>query len=417
MNLLIIYYNCELKVRSTFLEYLKAFENYSTAHVYYLNVAWRVPFFLQRLHFDAIIYHYSAVGLKWTLGGKFLFSKNFDITASFSGLKIAMPQDEYVLNEVVWKFFKIQGINTIYSCFFEEDYQKAYPHESSGLIHYFTVFPGYVDELAVKKMSAKLPEYHSRTIDLGYRARKNPFWLGSIGVLKWQVTEVFEKWSQFIRMDISNDPGKTIIGEDWYKFLANCKCVLGVESGSSVIDIDGRIRQRVEQYTNSKPNAEFDEVMKNCFPGLDGSIGLATLSPRHFEACITKTCQVLVEGNYAGVLKPGLHYIEVKKDWSNIEEVISLIKDEAYCQTLAEKAYEDIILSEKYTYRKLVNEILSFIRSHRLATKKNEWYILYYLKLRYYLPFILHPIDSSWQVGKLELKKILVRKGWMTWKN
>jgi hypothetical protein len=114
------------------------------------------------------------------------------------------------------------------------------------------------------------------------------------------------------------------------------------------------------------------------------------------------------------VLKPGLHYIEVKKDWSNIEEVISLIKDEVYCHTLAEKAYQDIILSEKYTYRKLVNEILSFIRSHRLATKKNK---LYYLKLRYYLPFIIHPIDSSWQVGKLELKKILVRKGWMTWKN
>ena len=44
------------------------------------------------------------------------------------------------------------------------------------------------------------------------------------------------------------------------------------------------------------------------------------LSSRHFEAIGTKTCQVLLEGSYNGILVPEVHYVGVKKDLTAIVE-------------------------------------------------------------------------------------------------
>ena len=70
----------------------------------------------------------------------------------------------------------------------------------------------------------------------------------------------------------------------------------------------------------------------NCFPGLDYNIH-SLLSPRHFEAAITKTLQILVEGKYENIFIPGIHYLELK-DFSNINNIIELLHDTNYCQKL-----------------------------------------------------------------------------------
>ena len=38
---------------------------------------------------------------------------------------------------------------------------------------------------------------------------------------------------------ISNGEEDRIYGEDWHRFIANCKGMLGVEAGTSIFDIDG----------------------------------------------------------------------------------------------------------------------------------------------------------------------------------
>ena len=50
-------------------------------------------------------------------------------------------------------------------------------------------------------------------------------------------------------------------------------------------------------------------------------IDLRTISPRHFEAAAFRVCQVLFEGRYAGVMEPMRHYIPLRKDFSNFDEV------------------------------------------------------------------------------------------------
>lgn len=111
-----------------------------------------------------------------------------------------------------------------------------------------TVLPGYVDDEAVLNWKNKNSEHKFRKIDLGYRARKNPYWLGKLGFYKWYITEKFNQIKTDLRFDLSNDPKAVITGEKWYKFLASCRCVLGVESGSSLLDPEGRIRLSVNNY-------------------------------------------------------------------------------------------------------------------------------------------------------------------------
>ena len=222
--------------------------------------------------------------------------------------------------------------------------------------------------------------HSQRRLDIGYRARMLPFWLGSHGTIKWKLTDLFlDKTKETgLLVDLSNDDKKVFVGDDWYKFLADTRVVLGCEGGASLLDVDGSIRKRVDAYVEKHASASFDEVEKACFCGLDGNLGLFAISPRHFEACMTRTCQVLVEGNYFGIFKPNIHYIELKKDFSNVEEVIEKIKDIKLCETIAENSFRDIIINSDYTYRKFVTDVINHVLSKaphlnsRIAVRQNK---------------------------------------------
>jgi spore maturation protein CgeB len=79
------------------------------------------------------------------------------------------------------------------------------------------------------------------------------------------------------------------------------------------------------------------------------------VSPRVFEAIAARTVLVLFEGNYSGVVKAGEHFIPLKKDGSNLAEVVSLLQDGAYVDAMAERAYRDVIASGKYSYKSFVD--------------------------------------------------------------
>jgi hypothetical protein len=148
------------------------------------------------------------------------------------------------------------------------------------------------------------------------------------------------------------------LGEDWYRFLADCRVVLGCEGGASLLDKDGKLRSIVNSYCDAHPQADFDEVEENCFKGLDGDIRLMTLSPRHFESALTKTCQALVVGDYEGVFKPEVHYIPIASDFSNLEEVVKKIADVKYCEEMAERTYNEVVRSGRFSYETFVRDVL-----------------------------------------------------------
>lgn len=75
------------------------------------------------------------------------------------------------------------------------------------------------------------------------------------------------------------------------------------------------------------------------------------ISSRHFDAIGTKTVQILFEGKYNDILMPNKHFIELKKDFSNLQEVIEKFKDREYIRKIVDSAYDYVINCHTYRHR------------------------------------------------------------------
>jgi hypothetical protein len=140
--------------------------------------------------------------------------------------------------------------------------------------------------------------------------------------------------------------------EDWNRFLNRSKAVIGAESGTYYLNERGRLLDRARAYNlfeNQK--ADFDEVFDRFFRGHPRAISGKSISSRHFEAIGAKTCQILLEGNYNGLLEANTHYISVKKDLSNISEAIERFRDVNYRSQMVDRTYEYVLSNHTYKHR------------------------------------------------------------------
>lgn len=139
--------------------------------------------------------------------------------------------------------------------------------------------------------------------------------------------------------------------KQWRQFLNNCKGIIGAESGTYYLDKRGSVIENAIAYNKANPSASFEEVFENVFKNSKNTFPGKTISSRHFEAIGVKTCQILVEGDYAGILHANVHYIAVKKDLSNIEEVVERFKNDDYRQEMVDRTYEYVISEHTYQHR------------------------------------------------------------------
>ena len=198
-----------------------------------------------------------------------------------------------------------------------------------------------------------------RSIDVGYRAKDLPAWLGRHARLKAQIGDAFAAAAPAhgLSCDISTRAEDALVGADWVRFLLSCRYTVGVEGGASVLDRDGSLRTCCDRVLAERPDATFEELEQECFPGRDGEFGLVALSPRHLEAVATRTCQVLVEGDYGGVLEPGRHYIPLRRDFSNLDDVLDTMRRDEDRERIVETAYRDIVASGTWSYPRFVERL------------------------------------------------------------
>lgn len=139
---------------------------------------------------------------------------------------------------------------------------------------------------------------------------------------------------------------------EWARFLNGCKGTVGAESGSYYLDRQGQIIAKAKAYLKRYPRTTFVELFERFFrfPKTEYVSG-KSISSRHFEPIGTKTCQLLLDGHYNGILRQNKHYISVKKDLSNIDEVIRRFKDEAYRTAMVERTYEYVMGEHTYQHR------------------------------------------------------------------
>jgi hypothetical protein len=187
------------------------------------------------------------------------------------------------------------------------------------------------------------------------------YWLGALAYEKWFISEEFKRRAKVeplgLNLDLSTREHERLYGEAWTNFVASCRTVIGVESGASIIDFDGQLERRVDQYVSEHPQATFEEVSKLFLKEYEGSLRLHQISPRCFEAAALRTPMVLFEGEYSKVLEPGRHFIVLKKDFSNFEEVVTKIKDHEYLQAMADRTYQEVALNPRWSYREFIGII------------------------------------------------------------
>lgn len=360
-NILIVYYyKSEYPIRATSADHLYCFKTYSEHNCFYLNVAVRrVPSYLLRVKFDLIVYTTLFLSGRWDRDGFRQTMRRIEPLKHLDAVQVAMPQDEFLNTDLLCDFINEFGIDYVFSVAPESEWETIYPNVDRERVKFSVVLTGYLDEHTVNKINGLAARRQARSIDIGYRAWRGAPWLGRHGVLKAEIAEVFEQQAPLkgLVTDVSTRPEDTFLGDAWYEFMLRCKYIIGVEGGASILDRDGTIRKRTDEYTRSHPSATFDQIEAECFPGLDGNLRLFAISPRHLEACATRTCQVLVEGSYNGILEPGTHYIELKRDFSNLDEVLESIRRDDLREEITERAYREVVESNRYTYESFVREV------------------------------------------------------------
>lgn len=355
--------------RKTVQDHLYSFKRYvDGVEFFYCFIYLRIPQFLKLIDWDGVIVHYSLLAERFDDTYSKELLEHLAEIKSLTGVKVALPQDEYVKPAEFWDFYKKAGIDTIFTCALPIDYDKLYPLDKTGVKERITTFTGFVDEDSLKIVKELAEEVPVRDVAIGYRARSLPYWLGKHGQIKKEIADkvLAAPNSKQMTLDISTDDKDVFLGDDWFRFLLRCRTVLGCLGGSSIYDPHGKIKARVEGYVKEHPQAGFKEVEEVCFPGQDYTLNLFALSPRHFECAMTKTCQILLEGDYQGVFQPGKHFIELKENYSNIEEVLAKAADETLCKEIAENTYRDIVESGKYTYSAFANQVVDHIRSRSI---------------------------------------------------
>jgi len=361
--ILVLYHATRSPLRASVRDHLYSFERYSGRPCIYVNLAVRSLPPLQSLGVRAVIFHTLLLAQRWHPP---TFRRLVARLQPLRGLDchtVAIPQDDYIHTTALRDFIRDFAVDRVLSCAPESEWRTIYGDLLDGPTRFTRVLPGYLEPATLRRIADLAPSIGARTIDIGYRAWRPDYSLGRHALLKARVGEAFAAAAAGagVKADISLRDEDTILGDDWYRFMLRCRWMIGVEGGASLLDADGSIRERTAAYRASHPGATFDEVEAACFPGLDGSINLVSISPRHLEACATGTAQVLVAGSYNGILEPEVHYLPVRPDLADVPDVIERLRDEALRDRIAARAHADIAASGRFEYAAFVRESLAGI--------------------------------------------------------
>lgn len=351
-GILLLYYHPVSANAPTIMEHVNAFRQYSRFKVWSINTELGFPSGLRELQFQIIVLHYSLFGTSpYYLNDEFLDY----VDQSKSSYKVAFFQDEYHHCQQRFGFLDRYKIDCVYTLleplYFTDVYQKY--TNVPKLVYNLT---GYVsDGLVILAQKLTKPD-QEREIDIGYRGRRLPFYMGKGAQEKHEIAVGFREYATDfgLRMDIETDEQKRIYGNAWYQFVANCRAVLGVEAGVSIYDIDDTVRTEYERLVALNPKISFEEMSRRILSKWEDNIPYRTISPRHFEAAAFRVCQILFEGNYSNIMQPMVHYIPLKKDFSNLNDVIRMFQNEKLRHRLTENAYSDLIASGQYSYQKFI---------------------------------------------------------------
>lgn len=338
---------------STVFSHVRAFGKYSEHSWFYLDYADLPSGDVDLACFDVVVIHYSV---RLPFGQ--LCAKSVEKLNAFLGLKVLFIQDEYDFTDRAKAVMRQAGFLLVFTCVPQASIPLIYPpHELPGTT-FVNNLTGYVPDDFSEHSGTYIPP-SQRSCVVAYRGRPLPIRYGRLGQEKIQIGKQVQLYchSKNIAHDIAWTDKARIYGDDWYKFISSTKAMLGSESGSNVFDWDGDLDDRVRQHKKLNPKVSELEIYDAVVAPqeLDGVMN--QISPRIFEMAAARTAMVLFEGNYSDVLIPHRHYIPLKKDFSNLDEIFLLLDDGEHIDEMVDNAFKDLIGSRNYSYQYFVTMV------------------------------------------------------------
>lgn len=312
--------------------------------------------------FDALVIHnslsYNVANLR-TLDHLLEFK-----IRDFSGVKILMKQDENFRFKELAEYIGETQFDLIFTCLPPEAIPFVYPPSLVGDVAFSRMLTGYITP-TLRNVSSNT---ESRKIDIGYRGSIQPLNFGRLAYEKRKIGDDVAKLkeTQGLTLDISSRWEDRLGSGAWLDFLTGCKATLGVESGASVFDLDGDLAARCvaleKKYGPPREDAEYAELFLSELADIEGKINYNQISPRHFEAAATRTLQVMYPGDYSGIFIKGRHYVELSRDYSNIDQVIEVLRDKKRYTKIVDCAYDEIVNNPEYwieTFAKRFDQLVA----------------------------------------------------------
>jgi hypothetical protein len=316
---------------------------------------------------DAILVHYSI----FVLGEHYLPAPYARMLRRFPGARLQIIQDEYRhINDMKLRQADL-GFSAVFSSLAPEVLAQVYGDHWLRCTRYFSCLPGYVPGYFHRLAPPRIAE---RPLDLVYRGRDLPFWLGRAGQEKRLIGEQMRKAAEDygLRADLDWTEASRVYGDDWMRFLMTGRATIGVEGGASIFDFDGCIQDRAEAYLAAHPGADFDAVFDNVLRPFEGNVVHRTVTPRILEAIAARTALVLYPGEFRGLLQRDRHYIALERDGSNVAEVAARLRDPVFLQDLVDRAHAEIIGRPELAMSFYVRSIDAVIASLCAATTAQE---------------------------------------------
>jgi len=420
---------------NTIREHLESFQKYSRHEITYLSATpefWgayanKVDALVDLSVFDVAIVHYSTrVSVREGLDKGIARA-----LSSFNGLKVLFLQDEYEGTEIAREWMDQIRFNIVYTCIPKEHIEKVYPSYRFPTTDFLPTLTGYVPESSSIELFAKPLEERSAVI--AYRGRKLHPVYGKLGYEKYNIGIEMRARAEArgIKVDIETDYDKRLYGDSWYEFLGSARATLGTESGANIFDVDGSLRKKIDELVAAHPAITFEDLQVSLLGPYDGQIKMNQISPKIFEAIRLRTALILFEGTYSGVVEADRHYIPLKKDFSNVDEIFSKIHDDKFLLDMTDRAYEDIVASGRYSYHSFIVGVDEDIASRFTRKPSPQMLLSAYFRvcpdgtLSSVLPIVprgiwsgVHPSDNAYSMklvekpsSQLTLPRIKVRLG------
>ena len=254
----------------------------------------------------------------------------------------------------------------MFTCVPKEGLEYVYPRADFPKTEFIETLTGYVPEDPSLE-SYQLP-MAERSLRIFYRGRDLPYQYGLLGREKYTIGLEVKRLADARQLscDIAVDSMSRIYGAEWYRRLASARATLGTESGSNIFDFDGSLASLCRDFSHQP----FEDIHSRFLAAHEGPVSMNQISPKIFEAIRLRTALILFEGTYSGVVQPDVHFIPLKKDYSNIADVFAKLEDIPFLEKMTALAYDDIVATKRYSYESFVGEFDEFvIRNVRKAAR------------------------------------------------